>query len=98
MWLKTAEYIKDYMIRVVFEDNSIKTIDLKPFIQKSQHPAVKKFLDINLFKKFKVEFGSLCWEGGQFDISHQAIYRGDFDAKKLKSPKREIKKDKEIIK
>ena len=97
MWLKTAEYIKDYIIRVVFEDNSVRIIDLKSFIQNSQHPAIKKFLDINLFKNFKIEFGSLCWEGGQFDISHQAIYRGDFDAKKLKLSKRELK-NKETIK
>jgi len=95
MWIKSAEYIDNYIIEVIFEDGTQKIIDIKPFLTKSTHPSIKKFLDIELFKKFKVEYGALCWEGNQFDISPEAIYRGDFDVKKIKMPKTD--KSKTII-
>ncbi len=90
MWIKSAEYIEDYKIKVIFEDYTERLLDIKPFLLKSQHPGIRQFLDINKFKKFSVKFGSLSWEGNQFDLGHEGIYNGDFDAKQTR--KRKTKK------
>ncbi len=96
MWLKLAEYIKEYKIKVVFEDGTERVINIKPFLNKSTNPLIKQYLDLNLFRKFHVEYGALCWEGNVFDISPEAIYRGDFDDVKTKKLKRKSQ-DKEIV-
>jgi len=81
MIIVKAEYIEDYKIRVVFKDGTIKIADFKPFLSKTHLWQVKKFLDKELFKKFKVEYGVLRWGDNQFDIGPASIYNGDFDIK-----------------
>jgi hypothetical protein len=59
--IMTAEYIKDYKIRLVFTGNEERIIDFEPFLKVSINPMTRKFLDINEFKKFKIEYGDLIW-------------------------------------
>ncbi|MCF6241288.1 MAG: DUF2442 domain-containing protein [Bacteroidales bacterium] len=96
VWIKSAKYIKDYKIKVIFEDKTEKIIDIKPFLLKTNHPGIKEFLDIDKFKTFSVQYGGLHWEGNQFDLSPEGIYKGEFDVKPSK--KRNIKKSKTLIK
>ena len=56
-----AEYIKDYKIRLVFFGNEERIIDFEPFLKLANNPMTRKFLDINEFKKFKIEYGDLIW-------------------------------------
>jgi hypothetical protein len=85
--IEKAKYISEYKIEVTFKDGLVKLIDLKPFLSQSKHHLVKKFLDIELFKKFRIEHGALAWGDNEFDISPISIYRGDFDAKPVKLKK-----------
>ena len=39
-----AKYIGDYAIRIKFKDGTEKLVDFKPFLNKSQHPAINKYL------------------------------------------------------
>lgn len=59
--IKEAKYIKDYKIKITFNDNSIQLIDFYPFLDSSLNPHIRKYLDINEFKKFKINEGDLEW-------------------------------------
>lgn len=56
-----AEYLNDYRIKLRFSDNKIQIVDFKVFLENSKNPTTKKYLDIKLFKEFKIEFGDLVW-------------------------------------
>jgi len=98
MWLGSAEYISDYKIKVVFEDGLERAINLKQFLTDTKNPLIKKFLDIEKFQKFHVEYGALCWEENDFDLSPDAIYRGDFDDVKIKKRNHKPKNKERIFK
>lgn len=78
--IKKAEYIKDYQIKVYFTDGKTRTIDLFNFLSTSNHPLISKFIDIDLFKQFRVEMGTLCWGDNEFDLNPMNIYKGKYDA------------------
>ena len=59
--IMNAEYIKGYKIKLTFSDNKEKTINFEPFLNRSRNPMTRKYLDINEFKKFKLEYGDLIW-------------------------------------
>lgn len=56
-----AEYLNDYRIKLHFFDNKIQIVDFKTFLENSKNPTTRKYLDIKLFKEFKIEFGDLVW-------------------------------------
>lgn len=56
-----AEYVKGYKIKLVFSDGKERTINFEPFLKQAANPMTRKFLDINKFKKFKIEYGDLIW-------------------------------------
>ncbi|HTE01365.1 MAG TPA: DUF2442 domain-containing protein [Mucilaginibacter sp.] len=57
----TANYIGDYAIRISFNDGTEKLVDFKPFLLKSLHPSISKYLDENLFQNFEIIDGNLNW-------------------------------------
>ncbi|HAL82844.1 MAG TPA: DUF2442 domain-containing protein [Mucilaginibacter sp.] len=56
-----ANYIGDYAIRILFTDGNEKVVDFKPFLTKSLHPSISRYLDESLFKQFKISNGNLNW-------------------------------------
>lgn len=61
-----ANLISDYKIEVTFSDGKTKTIDFEPFLSKCQHPLIRKYLNPNTFKQFKIVHGNLNWN--DFDM------------------------------
>lgn len=51
----------DYHLFIKFEDGFEKNIDFKTFIKNG---ISSQFSDLNLFKKVRVEFGTLVWDNG----------------------------------
>ncbi len=78
--IKKVTYLHDYLLSVTFSDKTKRVIDLYPFLSKSKHPLIRKFLNLDLFKTFRVEHGSLCWGDNEFDLDPHSIYHGEFDA------------------
>jgi len=56
-----AVYLDNYRIELRFSDSKRQIIDFRTFLENAQNPITKKYLDIDLFKSFKVEFGDLIW-------------------------------------
>ena len=61
-----AHYIGDFAIRLTFANGHRKLVDFKPFLEQAKHPAIKKYLDEQQFKKFQLIDGNLDWN--DFDL------------------------------
>jgi len=74
--IEKAKYIDDYKIYLLFNDGKENILDFKNFIIKSKHPDIKKYEDVNFFKKFNLEYGELEWN--DYDLAFPIIdlYKG----------------------
>lgn len=72
----SANYIGDYAIRVSFDDGTEKLVDFKPFLIKSIHPAISKYLKEDLFKQFKVTNGNLNWNDYDMIFPVHSLHEG----------------------
>lgn len=59
MKVVTAKYLDDYKIEIIFDDKKRNVINFLPALKK--YATCKKYLDITLFKKFKVDSGNIVW-------------------------------------
>jgi len=71
-----AEYIAPYKVHLWFSDGAEQIVDFRPFIKKSHHPEIKKYLDKNLFKNFSIAHGQLNWNDYDLCFSMQDLYEG----------------------
>ena len=59
--IRKAEYTEAYKIHLTFDDGFQQIVDFEPFLKKSQHPLIRKYLDLELFQDFTVAHGDLFW-------------------------------------
>lgn len=74
--IRSAEYLKDYLVKLVFDDGVERTINFMPFLLKAQHPHIKKYLDKTLFSKFDIVNGNLNWNDYQLIFPVNQLYKG----------------------
>jgi hypothetical protein len=74
-----ANYIGDYAIRILFTDGNEKLVDFKPFLTKSLHPSISRYLDERLFKQFKISNGNLNWNDYDLIFPIHNLYDGIID-------------------
>jgi hypothetical protein len=74
--IKSACYIGDFVIRILFNDSKQKLIDFKPFLENSLHPSIRKYLDENKFKQFKIIDGNLNWNDYDMIFPLEDLYEG----------------------
>ena len=77
--IEKAKYIDDYKIYLQFNDGKENILDFKNFIIKSQHPDIKKYQDLKLFKKFNLEYGELEWNDYDLVFPIYDLYQGSID-------------------
>jgi hypothetical protein len=56
-----AEYIGEYKIKFSFSDGVERLIDFFSFLKNAKKPMTKKYLDIQLFEKYSIEYGDIIW-------------------------------------
>ena len=66
-----AEYVKDYIIKIRFDDGSMKIANLEPYTKRGG--VFNKFSDKEFFKKFFIDLNTLCWPNGA-DIAPGRLY------------------------
>jgi len=59
--IKSATYMGNYIIHITFNDSTEKSVDFKPFLSKSLHPSISKYLDEHLLQQFEIKNGNLNW-------------------------------------
>jgi len=65
-----AEYVKDYVVDITFNDGSQKRIDVSQWFK---GPVFEPLRKKAYFKKFFIEAATLAWPNG-VDISPEALY------------------------
>lgn len=56
-----AEYVDGYRVKLWFNNNVTKVVDLKPSLKGEVFEALK---DIDFFKRFTVKYNTIKWENG----------------------------------
>lgn len=74
-----ANYIGDYAIRIKFKDGTERLVDFKPFLNKSHHPSIKKYLKEDLFLKFNIVEGNLNWNDYDLIFPIWDLYEGNIE-------------------
>ena len=67
-----AEYLSDYKLKIKFEDGSQGEADLSEYPE--ENTVFKSFFDIDFFKDFRIEYGTLVWGNGEIDIAPETLY------------------------
>jgi hypothetical protein len=49
--INEVEYLGGYTLNLLFNDNTNQQIDFYPFLSESLNPLIRKYLDLNEFKK-----------------------------------------------
>jgi hypothetical protein len=74
--IDSAKYLSDYAIRIKFSDGADKLVDFKPFLSKSIHPSIKKYLDEKMFSNFSLTDGNLNWNDYDLIFPIWDLYNG----------------------
>ncbi len=74
--INKAQYISDYKLKLQFSDGEEQIIDFKPFLSKSRHPDIRKYLDLDEFKNFSIVDGNLDWNDYELCFPTIDLYRG----------------------
>lgn len=78
--IESAKYLSDYAIRIQFNDGKERIVDFKPFLLKSLHPSIKKYLDERKFSNFSLTNGNLNWNDYDLIFPITDLYKGKIDA------------------
>jgi uncharacterized protein YjbK len=78
--IDSADYLSDYTIRIKFSDGNEKIVDFKPFLSKSHHPSIKKYLDEKMFSNFSLTDGNLNWNDYELIFPISDLYKGKIEA------------------
>lgn len=74
--IESAKYLSDYAIRIKFNDGNERLVDFKPFLSKSLHPSIQKYLDENKFSNFSLTDGNLNWNDYDLIFPLSDLYNG----------------------
>ena len=74
--IERAEYVDGYRIHLVFSDGQERVIDFEPFLTRSLNPLIRKYLDLDEFKKFTISYGDLIWNDYDLCFPIADLYEG----------------------
>lgn len=66
-----AEYVKDYLIKIRFSNESVKVVNLESYAKR--RGIFSRLEDKEFFKKFFIDLNTLCWPNGA-DIAPERLY------------------------
>ena len=70
-----AEYQQDFQIKLLFSDKSEQVVDFAEVLQTAKNPMTRKYLDLDKFKQFTVEYGDLMWNDYEMCFPTWDLYR-----------------------
>lgn len=57
----SAQYIEGYSIKLIFSDGFNRVVNFKSFLEHSLHPSIRKYLNMEKFRNFKIIDGNINW-------------------------------------
>jgi len=77
--IKSARYLGDFAIRILFNDDTERLVDFKSFLTKSLHPSIQKYLNEDNFSKFLIKDGNLNWNDYDMIFPIIDLYNGEIE-------------------
>ena len=74
--IKSATYQGNFFILISFSNGKSRIVDFKPFLTKSLHPSINKYLDEKLFQTFMIVDGNLNWHDYDMIFPVSDLYQG----------------------
>jgi len=71
-----ATYLGDFKIEIVFDDQTNKTVDFKPFLFSHNHPDIVKYQNEDNFKTFQLVHGNLNWNDYEMIFPISDLHEG----------------------
>jgi hypothetical protein len=72
-----AEYLGKYVIHFTFSDETEQTVDFGVFLNRSNNPMTRKYLDQKLFRNFQIEHGDVVWNDYELCFPIGDLYEGN---------------------
>jgi Protein of unknown function (DUF2442) len=69
--IRSARYVRDYVVRLEFDDGLGGDVDLSSYLEKG--PIFAPLAELSDFKQFTLEGGTLAWPNGA-DIAPERLY------------------------
>lgn len=76
----SASWASCYVLEITFSDGFSRKVDFGPFLERSVLPEVRKYVDVEQFKAFKISYGNLIWNDYDLCFSVEDLYSGDISA------------------
>ena len=73
--IEKAEYQQEFQIKLLFSDKSEQVVDFAEVLQTAKNPMTRKYLDLDKFKEFTVEYGDLMWNDYEMCFPTWDLYR-----------------------
>lgn len=68
-----AHHIRDYVVRLKFNNGEIKVVDLQETIFEDHRQIFKSLEDLDYFKNFKIKFNTITW-ANEADFAPEFLY------------------------
>ena len=72
----SAIYKVNLILQVHFNDGTESIVDFRPFLTKSKHPAIRKYLNEEFFTQFQIVDGNLNWNDYDLIFPVWDLYNG----------------------
>jgi hypothetical protein len=72
----SAEYTGEYKVKLTFSDGVIREIDFAAFLNDAKNPMARKYLDKELFRNFKIDYGDIIWNDYEMCFPIWDLYEG----------------------
>ncbi len=78
--VSNAEWLKDYVLKITFNDDTEQVVDFGPYLSSHSHPYIDPFKDSEQFKSFYIDGGNLVW-GADWNMIFPTwkLYQGYLD-------------------
>lgn len=73
--IEKAEYQQEFQIKLLFSDKSEQVVDFAEVLQTAKNPMTRKYLNLDKFKQFTVEYGDLMWNDYEMCFPTWDLYR-----------------------
>ena len=78
IWIVEAEALGNHLLRLQFNDGSIKWFDCKPLI--AQLPAFKELQNEEAFREIALDGWTVTWLNGTIDLAPEYLYENSVPA------------------
>jgi Protein of unknown function (DUF2442) len=75
--VKAAEFVKDHQIRLTFSDGKQQVVDFGPFLNRSNNPLIRAYLEPGAFQRFAIKDGDLIWDDYELCFPIADLYEGE---------------------